>query len=67
MNKYHCYEKDSGNYICTLYTYTDVLNLQLFLNEKGTDLILKSIKMGRKTVRKIFNNKGQGSPALNLT
>lgn len=67
MNKYHCYEKGSENYICTLYSYTDVLNLQLFLNEKGTDLILKPVKMSRKNVRKIFNNKGQGSPALNAT
>lgn len=63
MNKYHCYEKGSGNYICTLYSYTDVLNLQLFLNEKGTDLFLQPIKMGRKRVRKIFNNNGQESPA----
>lgn len=54
MKKYHCYEKGSENYICTLYTFTDVLNLQLFLQEKGTDLILKSVKLAKKEVKKIF-------------
>lgn len=63
MNKYHCYEKGSKNYICTLYTYTDVLNLQIYLNELGKDLYTQPVKMGRKTVKRIFNQKGQGVPA----
>lgn len=55
MNKYFCYEKDTENYICTLYSFTDVLNLQLFLKEKKTDLIALPRKMDKKTVRKVFN------------
>lgn len=55
MDKYHCYEKSTENYICTLFTYTDVLNLQLFLKEKGTDLILKPVKMDKKQVKKVFS------------
>lgn len=54
MQKYHCYEKGSENYICTLYSYTDVLNLQLFLQEKGTDLIMKPLKLSKKEVKKVF-------------
>lgn len=54
MNKYFCYEKDTENYICTLYSFTDVLNLQLFLKEKNTDLIALPRKMDKKTVRKVF-------------
>ena len=54
MQKYHCYEKDTGYYICTLYTYTDVLNLQLFLQEKGTDLITEDRKISKKESKKIF-------------
>ena len=54
MQKYHCYEKDTENYICTLYSYTDVLNLQLFLREKGTDLITRDLKLTKKEVRKVF-------------
>lgn len=55
MNKYFCYEKDTENYICTLYSFTDVLNLQLFLKEKNTDLIALPRKMDKKTVRKVFS------------
>lgn len=55
MNKYHCYEKGTDIFICTLYSYTDVLNLQLFLREKGTDLIPKPLKMSKKEVKKVFN------------
>ena len=58
MNKYHCYEAESDNYICTLYTYTDVLNLQIFLKEKNTDLILKPVKMDKKQVKKVFGKEG---------
>lgn len=58
MNKYHFYEAGSENYICTLYTYTDVLNLQLFLKEKGLDLILKPVKMDKKQVKKVFGKEG---------
>lgn len=54
MNKYHCYEKESGNYICTVHSYTDVLNLQLFLKEKGTDLYTQPVKLSKKEVKKIF-------------
>lgn len=54
MNKYHCYEKESQNYICTLYTYTDVLNLQLFLREKGTDLFTQPVKLSKKEINKIL-------------
>ena len=54
MNKYHCYEKATENYICTLYSYTDVLNLQLFLKEKGTDLITKPLKLSKKEAEKVF-------------
>ena len=54
MNKYFCYEKESQNYICTLYTYTDVLNLQLFLREKGTDLFTQSVKLSKKEISKIL-------------
>ena len=54
MQKYHCYEKGSNNYICTLYSYTDVLNLQLFLREKGTDLITQNLKLSKKEVHKVF-------------
>lgn len=55
MEKYHCYEKGTEYYICTLYTFTDVLNLQLFLREKGTDLITKPVKLDKKNVKKIFS------------
>ena len=54
MNKYHCYEKESQNYICTLYTYTDVLNLQLFLREKGMDLFTQPVKLSKKEINKIL-------------
>ena len=54
MNKYHCYEKGTESYICTLYSYTDVLNLQLFLKEKGTDLITKPLKLSKKEAEKVF-------------
>jgi hypothetical protein len=54
MQKYHCYEKGTGYYICTLYTYTDVLNLQLFLKEKGTDLFTEDRKLSKKEAKKIF-------------
>lgn len=54
MNKYFCYEKESQNYICTLYTYTDVLNLQLFLREKGTDLFTQPVKLSKKEINKIL-------------
>ena len=54
MNKYHCYEKESQNYICTLYTYTDVLNLQLFLREKGTDLFTQPVKLSKNEINKIL-------------
>ena len=55
MNKYHCYEKKSDNYICTLYSLTDVLNLQLFLREKGTDLYARDLKMSKKESKKVFS------------
>ena len=55
MNKYHCYETESKNYICTLYSYTDVLNLQLFLREKGTDLYTQDVKMSKKESKKVFS------------
>ena len=67
MNKYHCYEVGSENYICTLYTYTDVLNLQLFLKEKGFDLILKPVKMDKKQVKRVFGKEGQRKATLCLT
>ena len=54
MNKYFCYEKQSQNYICTLYTYTDVLNLQLFLQEKGTELFTQPVKLSKKEINKIL-------------
>ena len=54
MTKYFCYEKETENYICTLYSFTDVLNLRLFLQEKKTDLIALPRKMDKKTVRKVF-------------
>lgn len=57
MNKYHCYEKGTEYYICTLYSYTDVLNLQLFLREKGTDLYTQDVKMAKKEVKKVFSDK----------
>ncbi len=57
MKKYHCYEKVSENYICTLYTFTDVLNLQLFLREKGTDLFTQDVKMAKKEVERVFGQK----------
>ncbi len=55
MNKYHCYEKNTEYYICTLYSYTDVLNLQLFLREKGTDLFTQNVKMAKKEVKNVFS------------
>lgn len=55
MCKYFCYEKGTENYICTLYSFTDVLNLQLFLKEKNTDLIALPRKMDKKTVKKVFS------------
>lgn len=57
MDKYHCYEKGTDLFICTLYTYTDVLQLQTFLQEKGSDLEIKPIKMSKKLTKKIFNTK----------
>lgn len=54
MKKYHCYEIGTENYICTLYSYTDVLNLKLFLREKNTDLFTRPLKMGKKEVKKVF-------------
>ena len=54
MCKYYCYEKDTEKYICTLYSFTDVLNLQLFLREKKTDLIALPRKLDKKTVKKVF-------------
>jgi len=54
MQKYHCYEKGTGFYITTLYSYTDVLNLQLFLKEKGTDLETRSYKMCKSERKKVF-------------
>ena len=63
MDKYHCYEKGTENYICTLYTFTDVLNLQLFLKEKNSDLIIKPVKLDKKQIKKIFG-RGQEEPAL---
>lgn len=63
MNKYHCYEKGTENFICTLYTFTDVLNLQLFLKEKNSDLIIKPVKLDKKQIKKIFG-RGQEEPAL---
>ena len=54
MNKYHCYEKGTEYYITTLYSYTDVLNLQLFLQEKGTNLFTSSVKLSKKEVKKVF-------------
>ena len=54
MKKYHCYERGSENYICTLYSFTDVLNLQLFLKEKGTDLFTQQVKMSKQAAKKVF-------------
>lgn len=54
MTKYFCYEKDTENYICTLYSFTDVLNLRLFLQEKKTDLIALPRKLDKKTAKKVF-------------
>ena len=54
MNKYYVYEKETGYYITTLYSYTDVLNLQLFLQEKGTDLEIRSRKLCKSERRKVF-------------
>ena len=54
MQKYHCYEKGTEYYITTLYSYTDVLNLQLFLQEKGTGLFTTSVKLDKKEVKKVF-------------
>ncbi len=57
MNKYHVYEKETENYICDVYSYTDFLNLQIFAKEKGTDIFATTMKMSKKLVRKIFDNK----------
>lgn len=57
MEKYHIYEKGTGYYITTLYSYTDVLNLQLFLKEKGTDLEVRSYKMCKSERKKVFSRK----------
>ena len=54
MQKYHCYESGTEYYITTLYSYTDVLNLQLFLKEKGTDLFITSVKLSKQEVKKVF-------------
>ena len=54
MKKYFCYEKGNGYYITTLYSYTDVLNLQLFLQEKGTDLEVKDVNLCKSERRKVF-------------
>lgn len=59
MNKYHCYELGTENYICTLYSYTDVLNLQLFLAEKGTDLFTQSVKLDKKQRKKLFSKESE--------
>ena len=55
MLKYHVYEKKTGYYITTLYSYTDVLNLQLFLREKGTDLEIRSYKLCKSERKKVFS------------
>jgi hypothetical protein len=55
MEKYHVYEKGTGFYITTLYSYTDVLNLQLFLQEKGTDLEIRARKLCKSERRKMFS------------
>jgi hypothetical protein len=57
MNKYHVYEKDSEIYICDVYSYTDFLNLQLFMKEKGTDIFATTMKMSKQLVRKVFKHK----------
>ena len=54
MEKYHGYEKGTGYYITTLYSYTDVLNLQLFLQEKGTDVEIRARKLSKSERRKVF-------------
>lgn len=54
MKKYFCYEKETGYYITTLYSYTDVLNLQLFLREKGTDIEVSSRQLCKGERRKVF-------------
>lgn len=54
MQKYHVYEKGTGFYITTLYSYTDVLNLQLFLREKGTDIEVSSRQLCKGERRKVF-------------
>ena len=55
MNKYHIYEVGSENYVCDLYGYTDFLKLQMFMQEKGTDIFFTTQKLSKKMVRKVFN------------
>ena len=57
MEKYHVYEKGTEFYITTLYSYTDVLNLQLFLQEKGTDLEIRARKLCKSERRKMYSKK----------
>ena len=57
MKKYFCYEKTTNNYITTCYGITDVLNLQLFVREKGSDLYIREVPISKKTIKKVFSKK----------
>lgn len=57
LQKYHCYEASTDNYICTLYRLTDVLNLQLYLKEHNSDLYVQAVKMPKKEREMIFSKK----------
>ena len=64
MEKYHAYEKGSGNYICTLYTYTDVLNLQIFAQEKGTEIEIHPLTLSKSEIKSVFGNPDLKRPKL---
>lgn len=64
MEKYHVYESGTDNYVCTLYTYTDVLNLQIFAQEKGTDIEIRPVKLSKKQTMSVFGKPDLKRPKL---
>jgi SepF-like predicted cell division protein (DUF552 family) len=55
LKRYNCFEKETEIYICSVYTYTDLLNLKQFLEEKGIEIFTRDVKMGKRAMKNIWN------------
>jgi SepF-like predicted cell division protein (DUF552 family) len=55
LKRYNCFEKETEIYICSVYSYTDLLNLEQFLKEKGIEIFTRDIKMSKHTMKHVWN------------